>query len=597
MGGDHDQPSGTRYWITYGLVAVAGLVLLIADYEYVGKAALAVIVAVTAARFLYMVYKKKFTVDLLMAVVGAITLYYGYLLEGLVIMVLYSIAELVEHAAESYARRRLERLTELVPRRAALVDGGVPREVPVEELRPGNVVLVRRGEAVPADGVLLDNGLFDASVVTGEAEPLELRPGDSVESGYVNLGNPARVRLVRSPNESTLQRMVKTALEALEAKARLQRFVEKIAPPMTILVLGSFAILLYTLGPLRSLPLLLAGCPSAFIVASGYSTAFTIASLARAGIVAKGGRALESAARVRVVVFDKTGTLSLGRLRLASYKPPAGMSESEFLRVAVSAASASAHPISKAIAASVRERVPVQRVREYPAKGLEAEVNGYNVLLGSRRLLEERGYDAPHNPCGEGYTPVYVAVNGSVGYLCLEEEIDPAAYRVISRVKGLGCHVVILSGDRRERVEKTAKQLDVDEYYYEARPEDKLEKIKELRAKYGPVAVVGDGINDMEALAASDLGVAVGNIDAVNTVADVSLVSGIQGVPRILSQARRYLRALYASIAVAAAIKITIIGLGIAGKIPLILAALLGDDGSTVAAILTATMLLMKRYA
>ncbi len=588
----HDHEHGEEVmWAGLLALSLAGLAAYLAGLSEVGLLALGAASVGVSVRFIYMtLFKRKFSVDLLMAVAGFTLLWTGLIKEGLVVMALYGAAELAEERAEKLAVRRLEGLRKLIPRRATVDREGALVEVSVDEVKPGDKLFVKRGEAVAADMKLITPGVFDMSHVTGEPGPVEVEPGRVVPSGSVNLGDPVRGIVVRSPKESFLQRLVEEALEAAERKGMIQRMIERLAPPMTVIVLGAFAAASLALGPERGVAVLLAGCPSAFIVSSGYSTALTIASLATRGVVAKGGRTLEAAGKVRVAILDKTGTVTEATMRPALVLPPPGMGEGRFLSLVASLARASLHPASRSLAAAAQGGLPVEEVGEVPGAGVEGVVAGVRVALGSRSFVGA-GVAAG---CPGGMRPLYARVDGGVGVVCLEEGVDPAAARAVRELKDLGLHVVLASGDSRERVEAAARELGVDEFYSDMKPHDKARLVEEYRSRRGAVLFAGDGINDVEAIAKADVGVAVGSLEAVASAADAAIPRGAPGVPRLVRAGRAYTKALAASFAVAAAIKVVAAVGGLSGALSPILVALIGDDGSTLAGLASATVLLLK---
>ncbi|WP_228546770.1 heavy metal translocating P-type ATPase [Hyperthermus butylicus] len=381
---------------------------------------------------------------------------------------------------------------------------------------------------VPVDGVIVDGGsVFDTSYVTGEPEPVPLGKGDYVVSGYINKARLVRIRALKRPSESLLQLLIVEAEKALERKASLQRFIERFSQPYTLLVLGIFGLALLALSPYRALAILLAGCPSAFIISSSTATALSIALLARKSTVVRGGRALEELSRVKVMVFDKTGTITLGEMRITRVESFNGFSRDEVLLYAGGAAKASDHPVARVLA---KHRLTPLSAEEYPGKGVKAVVDGAHVYLGSRKFLEEQGVDVSaldQSVCGDGEREVYVAVDGALaGIVCMEEEVSEKVRRVLDAIRRDGLKVVIASGDRVDRVKRIAEYLGVNEYFGELSPGDKRRLVIDLRDRYGKVAFVGDGINDVEALAEADVGIAVGSLCIVSNIGDVVLPRG-----------------------------------------------------------------------
>ncbi len=526
-------------------------------------------------RFAIGLIRRSFGVNLLMGAAALVTWYLGAYFEGYLIIMLYSLSEIIEGVAEKRASRTLSSLRDLIPRSVTVVDNGAISPVRPEEVRVGDVVLVRRGEAVVVDGVLLDDaGVFDTSLMTGEQEPVRVVKGQGVLSGYVNLGDPVRVRAIAGFGESALRILVVEAMKALERKSRVQRFLERIAPPYTAALLGGYAATALFLGPYRALPIILAGCPSAFVITSATLTAMSIARLARRGVVVRGGVVLEKASRLGVVVLDKTGTVTTGRLKIALVKPMSGFSNNEVLRLAGAVAKGSIHPVSAALAP--HSDLTPKSVREVVGMGVEAVVGGRLVRVGKKEFA---GFDEVG--CGD-LTPVYVSVDGRhAGIICLREEVCKGVKDLINQLRSMGTDVIMASGDKREKVTMISEELGVREYYPSMSPQEKAELVRRLRQVRGPVAVIGDGVNDAVALAEADLGVAVGKLSLTAGVADAVLVSGLNSFLDLVGEASVFRRALIAGFATATVIKAIALALGFMGAIPMAAVVALGDDGST----------------
>ncbi len=571
-------------WIT---IAVASTVSLITTalgkhthvLDYV---LLAISASLLVKALVLLVRRKRVSVDVLMGVAGLTTWFLHLTISGFLILLLYSISELIEIQAERYAERKIVGLRELIPTKVSVeVDGKIVSRS-IDELKPGDVVIVKPGEVVPADGIIIDgHSLFDTSYITGESEPRPLGKGGHVMSGYVNKSGMVRVRVLKDPGKSLLQLLVLEAERALERKASLQRFIERFSQPYTVLILSMFTAGSLLTSPYKALPLLLAGCPSAFIISSGTATALALATLARKSVVVRGGRVLEDLERVKVLVLDKTGTITLGELKLSRLITLNGFSEDLVREYVGGAAKASNHPVSRALA-GLSEAVP-SKVQEFPGKGVKALVNGAEVLLGSKEFLAEHGVDVGVAPrCSEGEMVAYVAVNRVLaGVACLEEGLDSGIREVFQAVKRRGLRTVIASGDRRGRVERVARFVGADEFFYELSPDEKKALVRRLREKYGAVGFVGDGVNDVEAIAEADVGMAVGRLEVVSNIGDVVLIRGIKSVPLLLDYASRFGKAVRSAILTAAAVKVAVIATGIAGLIPYYLVVAVGDDGAT----------------
>jgi len=583
-------------WAAMGVAALSGLLLELAGFNAPARLLLGGIGSYLLARFGYLVtVERKFTVDLLMSFAALTTFYYNLVVEGLILMLLYAVAETTESAVERYAEAKLTGLIKVIPERVVVEERGGSRIVETRKVKPGSIVLVRRGEAVPLDGILLNSGHFDTSLVTGEPVPVKVEAGSLVESGYINLGDPVKIRVVRGYDESLLQVVASKAREALERKGRRERLINRLSPHITIATLAGFFIALYISGPYKALPLLFAGCPSALIIASSYSTSLTVASLATRGVIARGGIALERGSEVSVVALDKTGTITTGVPRVSRVTVRGPESEESLVRLVASAASASRHPIAIALSRMSSERSMPSMVKEKPGMGMEAVVDGRRVLIGSKDFMELNGVDVSGvaDSCEAHEGRVYASVDGTVAAICLDEEVSEDVINAVNKLKQK-YHLVLVSGDTRERVTRICARLGVSDCYYSMKPDDKLRVVDKYRRQRGPVAMVGDGINDVEALAASDMGIAVGNIEAVTSVADATLTQGLPQLPHLLEASKRYIYSLKASFAVAILVKLYAAVAGVMEAIPLVVVAFIADDGSTLAAVASSTLVLGK---
>ncbi len=581
-----------RIFIGLGVASIAGVALYLLGYEWIATILYLLGISLLTIVALYeLIHDRHLTVELLMAIVGIILILHGVVFEGLIIYVLYAIAETMEVQVKKLALRRIEKAKSLIPRKVTLLRNGSSIEASLEEVRVGDKILVRRGEVVPVDGVLLGEGVFDTSMVTGESLPTRLDKGEAVESGYINVGDPVVVVAVKPPSESTLQVLVDNAMKLLENKSRVQRLIERLSPYMIVSVLAVFAVT-YIFAQEKAVAVLLAGCPSAYIIDSAATTSYVIGLLAGRGVVVRGGAALETASKVGAVVIDKTGTLTMGIPKPLHVHLEDG-DEEAFKKYVSSAASTSLHPVSKALARNWEGGYEIEAAKEYPGRGLEASVSGRKVYIGSREFIEAKAGKPSVEGCGDADMVVYAAVDGSKGAICLAENVDEDVSQALRELERDGLKLFIASGDRVERVEKVAERLGIRNYLGGLKPRDKTELVERLREETGnPVSMVGDGVNDLEALASSDFGVAIGNIDAVSSVSDAVLLHGFKDMPVLLKKARAYKTALIAGFIVATVIKTATIVLGLTGAIPLWMVALLGDDGSTLLSTLTSILVI-----
>ncbi len=574
-----------------GSASAAGLAASLAGTQ-LQPLLLAVSLAILFKFFLALV-RGGFTVDLLMGVAGLATWYMGVVTEGFLIFLLYSASELIEHQAEHYARKKIEGLSALLPDRVRVEVNGSIVEKALDEVTVGDIVVLGHGDVVPADGVVVGGeAVFDTSYITGEPEPRRIPGGGQVESGYINVGGMARIRVLKKPSESMLQLLIREAEEALERKTRLETMLERFAKPYTFALIPLFIVASILLTPYRGLAVLLAGCPSAFIIGSSTSTALSIALLARRSVVVRGGVVLENAARTKVVVLDKTGTVTLGELDVVGVVPLSSTPQQAILELAGGAVKVSRHPVAKALAR--HSNLSPRWAEERPGKGVEALVDGQRVVVGSAEFMEELGLDPP-SICGEAERAVYVALNGRLaGAVCLGEKLSSNAEKLVEQLKGMGMSVVLASGDVDERVRSVAERLGIKEYYAGMKPQDKVELVRRLKTR-GTVAMVGDGVNDAGALAEADVGIAVGDLNVSASVADAVLPKGVEGLPLIFRVARRFMQGIQSMLALALAVKLAVMAAGLAGAIPLWLVVGAGDDGSTILALLVSAGIIARK--
>ncbi|MDK2463812.1 MAG: cation-translocating P-type ATPase, partial [Candidatus Korarchaeota archaeon] len=510
----------------------------------------------------------------------------GLHVEGELVLGLYGTAELLEHYAVERAESGIRYLIELMPRSAKVVRDGEVREVDPSEIRPGDAILVARGERVPVDGLVVDGwGSVDQSLVTGEPLPVEVAEGSYVYAGSLVVDGSLVVRALKAGGDTLLSKMLTLVSKFRQEKSSSERLVHRFSrvylPAMLALALLSTAFL----GLERSIVLIAVACPSAFLVAVPATMLTSLAASARRGVLFKGTPPMERAAEVKVVALDKTGTLTLGRPVVRRVVSLGDLAEDEVLRVAASLELASEHPLARAIVDEARRRgmrlsVPGS-VREFPGAGIDGVVDGRVVVVGRLEFLASRGGEPP-DISSEGIL-VLVAVDGSVaGAIELGDEVNPDSAEVVRRLMSEGLHVVVLTGDRRESAEPIVRSLGVSEFYADLTPEDKYRIIEELRERYGPVAMVGDGINDAPALAKADVGFAVGGIDAAIEAGDVVLVSGLKRLPWAIQISKITVSKTWQNLAIILAAKSAAALLGLAGILPLWAAVAIGDDGGLI---------------
>ncbi|WP_235907604.1 heavy metal translocating P-type ATPase [Siccirubricoccus phaeus] len=557
-----------------------------------------------------------FSIEMLMSIatVGAIAI--GATSEAAVVVFLFTIGELLEGVAASRARAGIEALGALVPRTALLVEGGTAREVPAASLKVGDLVLVRPGDRVSADGEVAEGeSEVDESPVTGESVPVPKAEGASVFAGSVNASGALQVRVTKPASDNTIARIIRLVEEAQEAKAPTARFIERFSAVYTPAAVAAAA-LVAVAPPLllgadwgtwvyRGLALLLVACPCALVLSTPAAIASGLAAGTRRGLLVKGGGALETIGRVRTVAFDKTGTLTEGRPRVTDVLALSG-SERTLLGLAAAVENGSSHPLGRAIleraAADGIPLRPAKDSRAIPGKAVEAVVTGKRVSVGSPSYAAEKAplpaevERAAEEWEGQGKTVVVVSVDGApTGLIAVRDEPRADAAAGIRALRDLGARAVMLTGDNPRTGKAIASVLGLD-VQAGLLPEDKLKEISALK-KRAPVAMVGDGINDAPALAAASVGIAMGGgTDVALETADAAILNNrVVDVAALVGLSRATLNNIHQNVAISLGLKAVFLVttvVGITGLWPAVLA----DTGATVLVTINALRLLGYRF-
>ena len=473
----------------------------------------------------------------LLAMAGALAL--GEYLAGAVIALMLSSGRSLEAFADARAHRELSSLLERAPRTVHRYSGDELESIPIGEVRPADVLLVKQGEVVPVDGFLVsENCVLDESALTGESRPVERSKGEPLRSGAVNAGASLALRATATAEESTYAGIVRLIEEAEKQKAPFVRLADRYAlvfVPVTLVIAAAAWAL--TGDPVRALAVLVVATPCPLILAVPIAIVAGISRAARRGIIVKGGGALETLARGSVLLFDKTGTLTSGVPEVADVEVFGGIDPEELLRLAASLDQVSPHVLGAAIVRAARQRglglsFPVD-VREEPGSGIEGTVDGRRVSVGKSswvsggRGLPARARDIRRRSAMEGSSAVFVAIDGEVaGGLILDDPIRPDTPRVIRTLRRAGIkRVVMVTGDHPDVAESVGISIGVDRILSERDPTDKVDAVK-AEGDGGVTVMVGDGVNDAPALAAADVGVAMGarGATASSEAADVVLV-------------------------------------------------------------------------
>ena len=521
--------------------------------------------------------------------------------EAVFVMLFFQVGELFEGVAEGRSRRSIAHLMDIRPDTAQVERDGALQTVSPDAVAVGEVVLVRPGERVPMDGVVLEgNSALDTVALTGESVPRSVHPGDEVLSGCVNLNGVLRIRTTKAFGDSTASRILELVEHAAENKSRSEHLITRFARIYTPIVVG-LAVLLALIPSLitgawatwiyRSLMFLVVSCPCALVISVPLAFFGGIGGASRRGVLVKGAAFLDTLSQIRTVVFDKTGTLTEGVFTVTAVHPDQ-FDEQRLLHLAAHVERHSTHPIAAALLQAwpnEQDDCEVSDIREYAGKGLTASVNGQTVAVGGEKLMEQVG--AAWHPCSHAGTIVHVAVDGTyVGHIVISDRIKEDAAQAVKDLHAAGVRrTVMLTGDRRAVAESVAGQLGLDAFYAELLPQEKVERVEQLLPE-GTLAFVGDGINDAPVLARADLGIAMGALgsDAAIEAADVVLMDDKPSkIALAIRLARRTLRIARENIWFALAIKFAVLVLAAFGVATLWLA-VFADVGVTVLAVLNA---------
>lgn len=486
------------------------------------------------------------------------------------VITLVLLGKWLEQRAKRQTADAIRALEALRPATARVRRDGVEIELPIDQVRVGDLVVVRPGERIAVDGRVADGASHvDESLITGESLPVAKQPGDAVTGGSVNAEGLLLVNTGAIGAETTLARVIRMVESAQAAKAPIQRIVDRVSAVFVPVVLGiaalTFAGWMAASGDweralVNAVAVLVIACPCALGLATPTAIMVGTGVAARRGILIKDAQALELAHAVTTVVFDKTGTLTEGKPALVAIEPVEGVARGELLRLAAALQQASEHPLAHAVMTSAREAgldlPPARDARALPGRGLEARVDGQRLALGSKRLLAELGVDAGALAAraaaleSEGRTVSWLIAPGEaprlVGLLAFGDTIKPSARDAVARLRALGVHSLMLTGDNRGAAAAVARELGLDEFRAEVLPADKAREVAALRARGEIVAMVGDGINDAPALAAAHVGIAMATgTDVAMETAGITLM---RGEPRLVPDALDVSRRTYAKI-------------------------------------------------
>ena len=506
------------------------------------------------------------------------------------------LADLIQARTALGARESIERLLRLAPTTARLIRGdGTEEEVEAWKLKPGQAIRLRPGDNVAADGKIVKGETsINEATVTGEAVPSDKGVGSPVFAGTVNITGAVEVEVSKVGDDTTLGRVRHLILDAEQTKIPLMRLIDEYIQWYTpVVLMVAIIIWVFTRRPENAIAALIATCPCAFILATPTAMVAALSSAARLGILVKNVRDLESAGSLNAMVFDKTGTLTTGRLAVTRLAPVDGVEPAEMLGVAASCELHSNHPVAQAVVAIAREaRLPLaepEGLKEASGKGVEAKVKGHDVRVGRAAWIEENGIDVSglhiDGAQTESYSILYVARDGkAIGWIGLEDKPRVEAKRAFIDLRNLGLRrLVMLTGDRWSVARKMAAELGCNEVEAECLPEQKLDLVRRMQDEGYRVAVVGDGVNDAPALAAGDIGIAMGAAGsdvAINSATIALMSEDLRRLPFLVSLSRRSRRIVNQNLLFGLCFIIGALTLAGSGNLTAINAAIMHNVGS-----------------
>lgn len=586
-------------WLEFGAFLVP---YLIAGYDVLGKA------------WHGITHKQPFDENLLMAIatIGAFALVLfpeaePHMAEGAAVMLFYQVGELFESYATNKTRRSISEMMDIAPDYANVEsDNGELAQVDPGQVKVGDVIVVKPGERVPLDGVVIEgSSQLDTSALTGESMPRVVEEGGEVISGCVNMTGVLRVRTTKPYGESTVQRILELVENASEKKAHTENFISRFARYYTPIVVG-LAVLIAVVSPFfgstltasvqGALVFLVVSCPCALVISVPLSFFSGIGAASRIGVLVKGSSYLETLGAVDTVVFDKTGTLTNGSFNVVAVHTEAGIDPGLVLSYAAHAEAYSDHPIALSVKESYSgaiDQTHIAKVEELSGKGVAATVDTHEVLVGNDKLMKDCGI--PFHDCELVGTILHVALDGTyIGHIVIADVIKDDAKTTIEALHAAGVSkTVMLTGDREEVAAAVAKELGIDEYHAQLMPQDKVANVEGLitsESGKGKVAFVGDGINDAPVLMRADIGIAMGAMgsDAAIEAADVVLMDDKPSkIGDAIKIARKTMRIVWQNIVFAIGVKIVIMILALPFiGIATMWLAVFGDVGVSVLAIL-----------
>lgn len=549
------------------------------------------------------------------ATLGAIALAIydnGDYTEAIAVMLFYQIGELFQSYAVGKSRRNISDLMDIRPDYANIENNGTLEKVDPDEVEIGSVIVVQPGEKVPIDGIVLEgNSSLNTSALTGESLPRDIKAGDAIISGCINMSGVLKIKTTKEFDESTASKILDLVENASSRKSRSEAFISRFARIYTPAVCYS-ALALAILPPIvrmfgmnldpqwhvwvyRALTFLVISCPCALVISIPLSFFAGIGGASKAGVLVKGSNYLETLSKTKIVVFDKTGTLTQGVFEVSGIHHNQ-IENDKLIEIAALAESASSHPISKSLQRAYHHEIDRSRVKdiqEISGHGIVAKVDGQDVLIGNTRLMEK--YHIPYKGCHHTGTILHMAINGQyAGHIVISDVLKPTSLKAMQALKSCGIEkLVMLTGDIKKVADSIGQKLGLDAVYSNLLPGDKVEKVEELlssKPEHAKLAFVGDGINDAPVLSRADIGIAMGAMgsDAAIEAADIVLMDDDpMQIPKAIKISKKCLRIVYENIVFAIGVKLICLLLGALGLTNMWIA-IFADVGVMVIAVLNA---------
>ena len=532
--------------------------------------------------------------------------------EGMGVMLFYRIGELFEHIAVERSRSQIMEAVDMRPETVLRVHGNDIDEIPAENAKVGDVLVVRPGDRIPLDGVVTEGeSRIDTSPVTGEPVPVAATPGTSVISGCVNEQGLIRIQVEKPLDESMVTKILDSVENAAAGKPKIDRFITRFARVYTPIVVALAVVIAIVPSLITSgwnywittaITFLVISCPCALVISVPLAFFSGIGAGSKLGILFKGGASLEALNAVKAIVMDKTGTITEGNFVVQHIETIGDYTEEEILALAAACENSSTHPIANSIMNEISNRNIIvneaDKLEELSGRGIKADIAGKLVLCGNAKLMAEYNIDLPIDKLNLDGTIVLVAVDGNIaGCIGIADTIKSDAIAAIKKLKSSGLVTAMLTGDAQKSAGAVAKQVGVDKVFAQLMPQDKLEALKNLRAEHGSVMFVGDGINDAPVLAGADVGAAMGSgADAAIEAADVVFMnSSVEAIPDSISIAKTTSIIAWENVIFALFVKILVMVLGIIGFAN-IWAAVFADTGVAMLCILNSLRILIKKF-